>query len=200
MEVTIECQKRPEGSKPRALRRSGLIPAVLYGHNGTESVLLTMQAKAAETLLKKATVNNTLLDVNVTDISWSGKALLREVQTHPWKKKEVYHLSFFSVAAHDTIDVIVPLHFVGEAPGVKTGRGMLESLVTELHVKCLSGNIPETIDVDISSLEIGDSLRVEELVLPEGVTALIEPNEMVVTIAPPRTAAEAGEETPAANA
>jgi large subunit ribosomal protein L25 len=55
MDVTVECQKRPEGSKPNALRRSGLIPAVLYGHNGAESVALTLSAKTAETLLKKAT-------------------------------------------------------------------------------------------------------------------------------------------------
>jgi large subunit ribosomal protein L25 len=196
MELTIECQKRPEGSKPRALRRSGLIPAVLYGHNGTESVALTMNAKEAEILVKKATVNNTLLDVNVPDMSWRGKALLREVQSHPWKR-DLYHLSFFSVAAHDTIDVMVPLHFVGDAPGVKTGKGVLESVVTELHVKCPTGSIPETIDVDISSLEIGDSLRVDQLALPEGVTALVEPQEVVVTVAPPRTAAEAGEETTA---
>ncbi|NEO01978.1 MAG: 50S ribosomal protein L25, partial [Moorea sp. SIO3I7] len=56
MNVTVECQKRPEGSKPRALRRSGLIPTVLYGHNGAESVSLTMTAKAAEDLLKTASV------------------------------------------------------------------------------------------------------------------------------------------------
>lgn len=197
MEVTIECQKRAEGSKPRALRRSGLVPAVLYGHSGTESVELTMKAKEVETLLKKAAVNNTLVEVKVPEISWSGKALLREVQTHPWKKKEVYHLSFFSVASQESIDVMVPLHFVGEAPGVKAGGGILESLLTELHVKCPPGNIPETINIDISHLEIGDIVRVEELVLPEGIVALIEPQEMVVTIAAPRTAAQAGDEVAA---
>jgi large subunit ribosomal protein L25 len=83
MDVTVECQKRPEGSKPRALRRSGLIPAVLYGHKGAESIALTIGAKDAETLLKKATVNNTLVQVKIPDLSWSGKALIREVQTHP---------------------------------------------------------------------------------------------------------------------
>ena len=192
MEVTVECQKRPEGMNPRALRRSGLIPAVLYGHKGTESVSLTLNAKTAETLLKKATVNNTLVEVKIPDLPWSGKALLREVQTHPWKNA-LYHLSFFSVASQDTLDVEVPLHFVGEAAGVKDG-GVLEPLITQLQVQCAPGLIPESIEIDVSHLQAGDSLRVAELVLPEGVTALIEPGEMVVTIAAPLSVTQAEED------
>ncbi|NER31561.1 MAG: 50S ribosomal protein L25, partial [Symploca sp. SIO1C4] len=75
MEVTVECQKRPEGVNPRALRRSGKIPAVLYGHEGTESVPLTINVKTAETLLKQADVNHTLIQVNIPDLPWKGKAL-----------------------------------------------------------------------------------------------------------------------------
>lgn len=186
MEVTVECQKRPEGSKPKALRRSGLIPAVLYGHNGTESVALTLDAKDAETLLKNATVNNTLVQVNVPDLPWRGQALLREVQAHPWKK-DLYHLSFFSVAAHGPIDVTVPLNLLGSAAGVKEG-GVVDLVISELPMRCAPDKIPETIDVDISNMQIGDSLHVEQLTLPEGVSVLIEPGETVVSIAAPRTA------------
>jgi large subunit ribosomal protein L25 len=196
MDVTVECQKRAEGSKPNALRRSGLIPAVLYGHKGAESVELTLTAKTAETLLKKATVNNTLVDVQIPDLSWSGKALLREVQTHPWKRTEIYHLSFFSVAAQESLNVAVPLHFVGEAAGVKDG-GVLEPILTELQVQCAPGNIPESIEIDVSHLQAGDVLRIEELVLPQGVTSLIEPGEMVVTIAAPLSVTQAEDETTA---
>lgn len=192
MDVTVECQKRQEGINPRALRRSGLIPAVLYGHKGTESVSLTVAAKTAETLLKKAKINNTLVDVKIPDISWSGKALLREVQTHPWKNA-IYHLSFFSVASQDSLEVGVPLHFVGEAAGVKDG-GVLEALITELQVQCAPGLIPESIEIDVSNMQAGDSLRVGELVLPEGVTAMIEPGEMVVTIAAPLSVTQADED------
>lgn len=180
MEVTVECQKRAEGINPRALRRSGLIPAVLYGHKGTESVSLTVQAKTAETLLKQATVNNTLVQVNIPDISWTGKALLREVQTHPWKPL-LYHLSFFSVAAQDSLEVTVPLHFVGQAVGIKSG-GVLDPIITELQVQCAPGDIPESIDVDVSNLEIGNSLHVSDLVLPPGIVPLIEPETTVVTV------------------
>lgn len=189
MDVTVECQKRPEGSKPRALRRSGLVPAVLYGHKGAESVALTLKAKDAETLLKKATVNNTLVEVKIPDISWSGKALLREVQSHPWKNA-LYHVSFFSVAAQESLDVAVRLNFVGEAVGVKQDAGVLDAQLTELQVQCAPDNIPESIDVDVSNMQVGDTLRVEELILPPGVTSLIEPGEAVVTVAAQRAEEE----------
>jgi large subunit ribosomal protein L25 len=181
MEVSVECQKRPEGSKPGALRRSGLIPAVLYGHKGTESVSLTLPAKTAETLIKKATVNNTLVQVNIPDISWNGKALLREVQTHPWKRSQVYHLSFFSVASQDSLEVTVPLHFLGQAAGIKSG-GILDPVITELQVQCAPGDIPESIDVDVSNLEIGDSLHVGDLNLPQGITPMLEPETTIVIV------------------
>lgn len=96
MSVTVECQKRPEGSKPNALRREGLIPATLYGHMGAESVALTLTDKDAKTLLKDASVNETQVDLSVPDLSWKGKVIIKEVQAHPWKKN-LYHLSFFSV-------------------------------------------------------------------------------------------------------
>lgn len=192
MEVTVECQKRAEGINPRALRRSGLIPAVLYGHKGTESVSLTVQAKTAETLLKKATVNNTLVQVNIPDISWSGKALLREVQTHPWKPL-LYHLSFFSVAAQDSLEVTVPLHFVGQAVGIKSG-GILDPVITELQVQCAPGDIPESIDVDVSNLEIGNSLHISDIVLPPGIVPLLEPETTVVTVGSGANKQDAGTE------
>jgi large subunit ribosomal protein L25 len=192
MEVTVECQKRAEGINPRALRRSGLIPAVLYGHKGTESVSLTLQAKTAETLLKKATINNTLVQVNIPDISWTGKALLREVQTHPWKPL-LYHLSFFSVAAQDSLEVTVPLHFVGQAVGIKSG-GVLDPIITELQVQCAPGDIPESIDVDVSNLEIGNSLHVSDLVLPPGIVPLIELETTVVTVGSGSSTQDAGTE------
>ncbi|MEB3178592.1 MAG: 50S ribosomal protein L25 [Nostocaceae cyanobacterium] len=93
MEITVECQKRPEGSKPNALRRSGLIPANLYGYNGTESVSLVVDAKTIERLLKSAKVDKTQFSLNVTDMPWNGTTVIKEVQTHP-AKGFVYHVSF----------------------------------------------------------------------------------------------------------
>lgn len=181
MELAVECQKRAEGSKPNALRRSGLIPAVLYGHKGSESISLTIKAKTVEHLLKKHAVNNTLIDLSIPDLSWSGKTLLREVQVHPWKGYP-YHLSFFSVAAQDTLEVEVSLNFVGEAVGVKLESGTLDTVLTQLAVKCKPDSIPEAIEVDISNLKVGDAVQIHELVLPPGVVALGEPDRVVVTV------------------
>jgi large subunit ribosomal protein L25 len=181
MELTVECQKRAEGSKPNALRRSGLIPAVLYGHKGAESVAITINAKTVETLLKKHVVNNALIQLNIPDISWSGKTLLREVQVHPWKGNP-YHLSFFSVATQDSLEVEVSLHFVGEAIGVKVEGGILDPVLTQLKLKCKPDNIPEAINVDISDMHLGDALHIHELKLPEGAVPIGEPNQVVVSI------------------
>lgn len=95
MAIAIESKKRPEGSKPNALRRSGLIPANLYGHSGAESISLVVDAKSVERLLKQAAVNKTTVELSVPELNWTGKTVIREVQTHP-AKGTVYHLSFFA--------------------------------------------------------------------------------------------------------
>ncbi|AFZ31659.1 LSU ribosomal protein L25P [Gloeocapsa sp. PCC 7428] len=189
MEITVEGKKRAEGSKPNALRRSGLIPANLYGHNGTESIHLTLEAKTVETLLKQASVNNTLIQLNISDLPWRGKALLREVQRHPTKRFP-YHLSFFSVAAQDTVEVEVPLHFVGEAPGVKIEGGALDTVLTHIQVRCAPDRIPETIEIDVSNMNIGDVVYLQELVLPEGVSLVSETNDAVVSVLAPQITPE----------
>ena len=193
MAITVESQKRPEGSKPRALRRSGLIPANLYGHKGTESISLTIDAKTVERLLKRASVNNTLIDLNITDAPWRGKTLLRELQIHP-AKGTPYHLSFFAVAGHGDTTVEVPLRFVGTAVGVKQEGGFLDTVITELQVSCAPENIPEIIEIDVSNLQIGDSLRIHELVLPEGITVLGDTERVVVSVSQPQISAAAEDE------
>ncbi|MEH2398849.1 50S ribosomal protein L25/general stress protein Ctc [Nostoc sp.] len=193
MAITVESQKRPEGSKPRALRRSGLIPANLYGHKGTESISFTIDAKTVERLLKRASVNNTLIDLNITDAPWRGKTLLRELQIHP-AKGTPYHLSFFAVAGHGDTTVEVPLRYVGTAVGVKQEGGFLDTVITELQVSCAPENIPEIIEIDVSNLQIGDSLRIHELILPEGITVLGDTERVVVSVSQPQISAAAEDE------
>jgi large subunit ribosomal protein L25 len=185
MELTIDCKARSADAKPNALRQSGQIPAVLYGHNGIESISVTVDAKAAEMLIRDAAVNNSLIQVNIPEHSWSGKALLREVQAHPWKGT-IRHLSFFSVGSQASLEVDVPLHFTGIPVGVKQGGGSLDPLITSLQVKCAPGDIPEGIDVDVSNLKVGEGLHVSELSLPAGVIALVEASQLVVTVLAPQ--------------
>ncbi|MGB0560241.1 MAG: 50S ribosomal protein L25 [Spirulinaceae cyanobacterium] len=98
MSFTLECKQRPEGSKARALRREGWIPANLYGHKGAESVHLVVDQKAADTLMRKAFVNKSVIELKIPDLSWEGKTVIHEAQTHPWRG-DIYHLSFFVTAA-----------------------------------------------------------------------------------------------------
>ncbi len=190
--VKFECQTRPQGSKPKALRREGYIPAVLYGHKGAESLSLVAKAKDVEKLLKEASINNTLVNVTVSDQSWNGRALIREVQTHPWRP-EVYHVSLFAVAGQESVEVVVPVHLNGEPQGVKEG-GVLEQIITELTIQCPPNKIPEVIDIDVTPMEIGTTLHIGELELPEGVTASDDPERTVLTILESRTETAAAEE------
>ena len=181
MELAIECQTRPDGTNPRALRRSGRIPAVMYGHQGTESISLTVDEKDAKRLLKEPAVNNSLIDLTISDSGWKGKTLLREVQKHPWKGF-TYHLSFFAIASQDSVEVELPVHLFGEPFGVKTEGGVLETLMTSVAVKCAPDNIPESIEVDISKMRVGHSLHVGELVLPEGVEATADAKQTIASV------------------
>lgn len=95
MPFSIEAQKRPEGSKPNALRRGGKIPATLYGHSGAESIHLVVDGKAAEFLVRDAAANKSIVELNIPELSWNGKTVMREIQKHPWKGS-LYHISFFA--------------------------------------------------------------------------------------------------------
>ena len=142
---------------------------------------MTVPVKAAEILVRDGSLNNTLVDISIPDQSWNGKALLREIQKHPWKGY-LYHLSFFSVASQSSLEVDVPLRVIGEAPGVKLGGGSLELMLNQLRVQCAPDRIPEAIEVDISTLEVGQFLHVGELAMPEGVVSSGESDRVVVTI------------------
>ena len=169
------------------------MPAVLYGHNGAESVSLTVNAKEAEMLLRQASVNNTLIQVKVPDMPWNGQALLREVQKHPWKNS-IYHISFFSVASQAQVEVAVPLNYTGEAEGVKNSGGTLDTILTEIKIKCPPNNIPETIDINVSSLDVGQVLLLKDLVLPTGIVAVGDPEALVVNVLSPKGGASSGGE------
>ena len=178
MNISVECKPRPEGIKPRALRREGLIPAALYGHDGANSMSLVIPVKEAQTLLKNAAVNNTLVDLKVPDASWKGKALIREVQAHPWRKT-LHHLSFFTVSADRQVQVVVPIVLVGEAAGTQEG-GVVEQIMNELNISCSADSIPESIEIDVTNFEVGSIMHVNEIVLPKGVDEVLDDLERTV--------------------
>ena len=188
MELTIDCAQRAADEKPKRLRREGTLPAVLYGHDGTNSVALKVSNYDAEALLRKATVNKSVITINVPDLPWSGKVILREVQTHPWKNK-IHHLSFFSIASQSEIEVSMPISFIGEAVGVRDKGGTLDTVMTEVQLKCPPDAIPQSLEVDVSDLDIGDALHIGEIKLPAGTSIAADDKLLVVSVLAGRTAA-----------
>jgi large subunit ribosomal protein L25 len=181
MQLSIECTTRPTNSNPRALRRSGRVPATVYGHKGAESTAISLDVKDTTTLLRHAKINNTMIDLNVTDGDFKGVAILREVQAHPYKNN-IYHLSFFAIGAQSSIEVAIPLHFTGVPVGVKVDGGTVEVLMNQIKVACPPNLVPESLEVDITDLQVGKGIHVGDISLPEGVTLVGELTPLVVNV------------------
>ena len=169
-------------SANQILRQSGNIPAVLYGPRG--NILLEMAEESTRHLLEKMSGMHELVPINVTDSSsgesWTAQVILREVQKHPYKHV-LTHLDFWELPVSKEQIVRVPLEVVGESPGVKSG-GVLQMVVWDIPVSCLPANIPAFIEVDTSELEVGDSVRILDIQLPEKVSHSTEENYAVITI------------------
>lgn len=159
------------------LRKQDLVPAVLYGH-GEPNVLLSMKRRALEHLIE---------DHNfIVCLAWDGQrdnAQMKEIQ-YDALGDHVVHVDFMRISLTETVTVSVPIETHGEAAGVADG-GIVDLVMHEIEIECLPTAIPEKLRVEIAELGIGDSLRVADLVLPEGVTAAEEPEAVVVNVAPP---------------
>ncbi|MGA3083884.1 MAG: 50S ribosomal protein L25/general stress protein Ctc [Thermodesulfobacteriota bacterium] len=179
----------------RTLRRAGNIPAIFYGP-GAVSIPIQVAKQSLEKTLKKQNNENILYQLTIKgDKKKTVKTvMLKEIQKNPIDQ-EILHLDFYEVSLFKEIDVSVGLKVVGKAPGVEKG-GILQENTREVEIRCLPTNIPNHIEVDVSALEIGDSIYVRDLKLPEDIRILSEANISLVTVVPPI----AEEEKPAAEA
>jgi large subunit ribosomal protein L25 len=185
----------------KAVRKAGRVPGVLYGKAKDKSVRsrpIEIDARKLASLLQSSTSENVLVDVELTDPS--GKkvdqhlALLLDVQHHPIKDY-IIHIDLHEIAQDEILHAEVPVTSIGEPVGVKTGGGLLETMLRTIRVACLPRNLPELITVDVSHLTIGHSVHVSELILPEGVTVSNPPELPVFSVFAPK---EEVVETPAA--
>ncbi len=184
-QVTLAAESRANTGKgaARSLRREGKVPAVLYGH-GRDPMALTLDARSLGRLLDRIGGETALIDVAV-DGAAPVKALVREVQRNPVRRVDVIHLDLYAVVAGEPITVEVAVHIVGTADGVRNHGGVLEHILHRLTVKVLPGDIPEHIDVDVTSLGVGDSVHVSSLSAPK--CEILNDGELsVVTIVAPR--------------
>ncbi len=183
--ATLTAQKRAEAGKSaiRKLRAAGRTPAVIYGH-GEETRPLSLDSHELGVLFSRISVDNTIIQLKVQGERGAAlRALVREVQIEP-STRRILHVDFYQVHAGERIDVEVPIHFVGTAAGVKAG-GIMHPNYNSLPVRCLAEQIPEFIEVDVSALEIGDSLHISQMTRPEGATTELDPEAVLCSVTPP---------------
>jgi len=177
-EITLVAHAgRPIGSAAaNRLRAAGRIPAVVYGH-GMEPVAISVEGRDLRSALTTASGLNALLSLEVD--GQTHLALAREIQRHP-VRHSVTHVDFQIVRRDEIVSAEVPIVLVGEAQQVAQNLGVIEQPLTSLTVQAVPDRIPNSIEVDISGLAIGDTVRVADLALPEGVSTEIDGDEAVV--------------------
>lgn len=177
----------------RKLRAQNRIPAVFYGR-GKAAVSLSLDPARLEKLLHASSAGlNTLIDLDVSGRQdLAGKTVIvKELQREPIRGALV-HADLYEVDLTKTIEVSVPIHVVGTAVGVSLNGGILDMALREIDIECLPRAIPSAIEVDVSALDVGESLHVRDLVVPQGVTVLSDEDLSVVSVVLP-----AAEEAPA---
>jgi large subunit ribosomal protein L25 len=177
--IEIEANQRSViGKQVKALRRSGLLPAIMYGI-GMEPQTLELPAHETELILQNVS-GSTLIDLKVG--KKTHKVLVREVQREVISRKPI-HVDFLEVAMDVMIRAVVPIELMGEAPAVRDLGGVLVSGLNDIEVEALPSNLPDRISVDLSGLlTIDDSISVGDLEVEEGVTILTEPDEAIANV------------------
>jgi len=175
----------------RELRRQGQIPAVLYGP-GKETVSLSIDVHAFEKILKTRQISHLLLNLIIQNGEESKRtAMIKELQKHPVSQAYL-HVDFYEISMDRKIRVNVPVITTGKAVGVEHG-GVLQVVRRELEVLCLPNQIPASFEVDISNLDIGDAIHVEDIPRTEGVEVPADVNFTVITVLSPKKEAAAEE-------
>ena len=183
-QVSLEAKSRAESGKgvARKLRAEGKIPAVIYGH-GREPEALVIEGMAFSKTL--ASVKGaTIIDVTV-DGKAPVKALIREIQRNPIRPADVIHLDLYEVKADELVTVKVPVHLVGTPDGVRNSGGILDHSIREMEIEVYPGDIPSSIDIDVTALSIGHSIYVRDVSAPK-VKILNDPDIPVCSVVAPR--------------
>jgi large subunit ribosomal protein L25 len=197
----LEVQERGRLGSPesRRLRRQGLVPGVLYGNGSPRAFVV--EERALRAALTTDSGLHAVLDVVLAGQEGTHPSILKEYQRHPIRG-HVAHVDLQEVRLDRPIHAVVQIHLVGaeDAPGVREG-GVLSQPSTTVNVEALPMEVPESIDVDVSAMEMGDTLRLEDIAAPEGATLLDDPHDTVIAtvtaptreVEPDETAEEAAE-------
>jgi large subunit ribosomal protein L25 len=186
--ATISATPRSETGKgvARKLRAQHNVPGVLYGHH-REPQPLVLDGRDFDRLIEHYAAETTVVELTLD--GQSVRTLIREIQRHPFKR-QVLHVDFQALVAGEKVTVDVPIVLVGIPEGVRLSGGTLDQVMRELTVEVDPSNIPNHVDVDVSALNVGDSLHVSDINLPEGVEVQDDPETTICVVVPPRVVEE----------
>lgn len=181
-EITGKCPNR-------RLRVAGDIPAVYYTAAG-ENIPLVLSAANYEKISRQVG-RSKIFQLSIDGDATARPTLVWKVQKHPFKK-QIVHIDFYGVDMEKPVTLDAPLRLVGDAPGLKLG-GMMETFHDTMTITCLPGLIPPVVNVDVSNLDVGMSVTVKDVTLPEGVTAVYKQNYALCSVVSTRKTAGPGE-------
>jgi large subunit ribosomal protein L25 len=183
--LAVQCREGKGKQDARRLRHQGLIPAVVYGQRA-ETIPIALDPQELIKVLHGGAGERTLINLTIEGLQdgpITKTVILKDKQIDPLKRT-LLHVDLYTITMDEEISVGIPVRIVGKAAGVALG-GILEQVLREIEVKCLPADIPLSIDVDVSALNIGDSLHVADITL-EKAKILADPGQTVVTIVPPK--------------
>ena len=170
-------------SAARRLKARGIVPAVVYGGK-EKSQPLQVSARDINAMLSHASGENILVELEIAGSKATKTALLQEVQHSP-VGGDILHVDFHAISMDEKIEANVPLEPLGIATGVKNFGGLLDQNIRSLTVECFPKDLPDKITVDVSALNIGDSIHVRDIKLPQGVVAKVPPDLTAFSVAAP---------------
>jgi large subunit ribosomal protein L25 len=192
-QVKLKAQKRTLVGRNavKRIREKGLVPGVIYGSN-QQPMPLEVDSRQLSTVLAHASSEHILVELEIVDGDQGTNklVLIQEVQHHPLKR-DLVHVDFHAVSATEKITSAVPIETTGEALGVRTFGGLLEHSLRTLEVQCYPQDLPGIVQIDVTNLNIGETLHVRDLQLPAGVEAITDEDLTVVSV----VASRVGEET-----
>jgi len=182
VELKVKSRDKTGTGSAKKTRREGSFPAVLYGE-GEDVRSLSVDTVDFYPVIRTTAGENVVLNLQIEGHDGECIAIIKEIQYHP-VRRDILHVDFQHISMTKEIVIRVPVEIRGEAVGVKTRGGILEVIHREIEVECLPANIPDGIAVDVTELDVGDSLQVKDLHV-ENATIVSDPNETVITIVAP---------------